>query len=81
MLLVNTESRKAGGNVVTYSLTSSLLESRMTRKRACPVRGRAVAKVPQGNSVAAYPTVRAQEFSAYSPRIRVWCSSTVRCPS
>jgi hypothetical protein len=67
MLLMNTENRKTGGRTVTYSLTSSWLESRMTRKLACPVRGRAVGKVPKGNSLAAYPTSRAPQFSHTCP--------------
>jgi hypothetical protein len=46
MLLMNTESRKAGGNVVTYFLTSSVLESLVSWNPACRVRGRGVAKVP-----------------------------------
>ena len=56
MLLMNTKNRKAGGRTVTCSLTASWLESRMTRKLACPVRGRAVGKVLKSNSLAAYPT-------------------------
>jgi hypothetical protein len=46
MLLMNTENRKAGGNVVTDSYTSSLLESFVSWKLARRVRGRGVGKVP-----------------------------------
>ncbi len=63
MLLLNTESRTTGGKTVTSSLTSNWLESRMTRKLACPVRGRVVGKVPRdGNSLATYSTTRALQF-------------------
>ena len=61
MLLLNTARRKAGGNVVTDSLTSNWLESRITWKPGCTVRRGAVAKVLLvSNSVAAYPTARAR---------------------
>jgi hypothetical protein len=64
MLLMNMESRKAGGSVVTHSLISSVLESLVSWNPACRVRGRGVAKVPTHGtcavtSLAPYPIARA----------------------
>jgi hypothetical protein len=60
MLLMRIDNQEAGGTMVTWFQTSNRLESRITWKPGCPVRGRAVGKVPQGNSLAAYPTTRAR---------------------
>ena len=46
MLPLRVGNSKAGGRTVTYFLTSSLLESFVSWKLACRVRGRAVGKVP-----------------------------------
>jgi hypothetical protein len=81
MRLLNTENRTTGGKTVTSSLTSNWLESRMTRKRACPVRGRAVGKVPQGYSLAAYPTGPLSPILAESFRLTFCGHVTVRVRS
>ena len=59
MLLMTVDHRRMGGDTVAGLQTSNVLESLVTWKLGCRVRGRAVGKVPKGNSLAAYPTARA----------------------